>query len=1104
MKKLNKIDPVPTLVYTTCLILALIATKLSGMQPPEKKYQRLAVIKSVKIVTNSIAYPGNFNVKRIIDGDIRTEYSSHGDGTNTFIEFDLGKEFTISAFKHIDRNDPATVAQSELQLKDENNKLTGQFSVLHANKSNGTTFYVLPIPTKARYIRWQVRKLGPQNYGTVGGAEIEFYEPTIAENAPSGTKIITDVLPMVEIKNGTNVRTIKVSIEHPYTKSAAAMLKTVSDDSIQTQNIELKPGNSMVEIDLPAKTTQTVKVILKSADVEIDKKELKIEEPLIKEIYILPHSHVDIGYTAIQTDVEKKQNENINIALDLIKQTANYPEGAKFIWNVEVLWPVENYLRAAPSAKQKEFINAIKEGRIGLDAFYGNILTGLCRPEELFQMMRYATQLSEMFGVKIESAMISDVPGYTWSTVTAMAQAGVKYFSFAPNYFDRMGRTMITWQDKPFYWVAPDGQNKVLCWCPTRGYALGHLIGHGDALARFIPQYLRELKETKYPYDITYIRWNVHGDNGAPDEKLSDVVRDWNNRYAAPRLIITRTADAFRKFEQRYGKSLPQYRGDYTPYWEDGAGSSAFETAMNRASAERLVQAEAMWAILNPHAFDPILSHKAWRNVLLYSEHTWGAYNSVSEPDNPFVKEQWQIKRGFAVEADSLSKKLLEQVLSPQTKTSDFVDVYNTTSWARSDLVVLPSEISKEYNCAFDSEGKPVPSQRLSSGELAFLAQLVPPFAAKRFRLGNSVHDALKGLTVKETRIDHPKFIIGIDENSGAIISLINKENNHELVDANAKTAINDYFYLPGSNVKNAKKNSKPIIRIKEAGPLVGSVVIESEAPGCRNLTREIRVVNGLDKIFLINTIDKLPIRQKEGIHFGFGFNVPNSTVRIDVGLAVVRPNIDQIPAACKNWFSVQRWVDVSNKKYGVLLAPIDAPLVEIGDMTANLIGSQTNPDVWIKELPASSIIYSWAMNNHWHTNYRAEQDDTVNFRYVLKPHNGYSPIAASRFGIEASQPLIAVPAKEYFPSKPRVLLDSKNVIATVLKPSDDGKALILRMFAASDRPSTVKLTWATPIPKTLWISDISEKPLKLLKCNDNVPIKIPPWGVITIRAELQ
>ena len=122
----------------------------------------------------------------------------------------------------------------------------------------------------------------------------------------------------------------------------------------------------------------------------------------------------------------------------------------------------------------------------------------------------------------------------------------------------------------------------------------------------------------------------MHGDNGSPDEKVADVVRDWNARYASPRLTITTTAQAFREFEQRYGDKLPEYSGDYTPYWEDGAASSALETAMNRASAERLVQAETLWAMRNPAPFPAAAFQDAWRNVLLYSEHTWGAHNSIS------------------------------------------------------------------------------------------------------------------------------------------------------------------------------------------------------------------------------------------------------------------------------------------------------------------------------------------------------------------------------------------------------------------------------------------------------------------------------------------
>jgi hypothetical protein len=50
------------------------------------------------------------------------------------------------------------------------------------------------------------------------------------------------------------------------------------------------------------------------------------------------------------------------------------------------------------------------------------------------------------------------------------------------------------------------------------------------------------------------------------------------------KFAISSTSTAFSAFEERYGSDLQQLKGDLTPYWEDGAGSSALETRMNRVA----------------------------------------------------------------------------------------------------------------------------------------------------------------------------------------------------------------------------------------------------------------------------------------------------------------------------------------------------------------------------------------------------------------------------------------------------------------------------------------------------------------------------------------
>src|SRR5208337_1833931 len=323
------------------------------------------------------------------------------------------------------------------------------------------------------------------------------------------------------------------------------------------------------------------------------------------EVYILMHSHNDIGYTDIQPNIAKKQANNVVRALDLIRQTKDYPVGSRFKWNLEVLMPYEDFHAIATPEQEKEFEQAVREGNIGIDAMYANLLTGVCRSEELLRQFSFATALGRRCGVKVDSMAISDVPGLTWGVVPALVQNGVKYISDGPNANpggmggDRIGYVRVQWEYNPFYWQSPSGRDKVLYWGAQGGYSIGHGF---PSITAALPVLFHRLEEGNYPYDIVQLRW-TKGDNGPPDETVMDLVRQWNAKYAYPRLIIATTSEAFHAFEKRYGDKLPTYRGDLTPYWEDGAASGARETAINRHSADRLLQAETIWATQGLGAF---------------------------------------------------------------------------------------------------------------------------------------------------------------------------------------------------------------------------------------------------------------------------------------------------------------------------------------------------------------------------------------------------------------------------------------------------------------------------------------------------------------------
>jgi len=894
--------------------------------------------------------------------------------------------------------------------------------------------------------------------------------------------------------DGKMYQPVLVSVLH-IGRSAEAVVEV---NGVESTKQSLKPGYKVIEGLAPAVREPTsVQIEAKVAGKSIGKKTLTIKPVRKWEVYLLHHSHVDIGYTHVQTEVERKHWQYFKQVIDLAGKTADYPPGSAFKWNVEVLWAVDSFLKQASPADSQAFVDAVKKGWIGLDALYGNELTALCRPEELVRLVDYARMLRRRFDVTIDTAMITDVPGYTWGIVPVLAQSGVKYFSVGPNRGHRIGYTLSTWGDKPFYWQSPSGRESILCWVAGEGYSFFH-SGRLDAGRLF--DYLKRLGDSEYPYDMVQLRYSIGGDNGPPDPNMSDFVKKWNEKYAYPRLVVATTTEMFKEFERRYASQVPKVSGDFTPYWEDGAGSSAAETTINRDAAERLIQTETLWAMLNPTGYPAEQFQDAWRNVILYDEHTWGAHCSISQPESDFTKAQWKIKQAFALNADLQSRNLLNNALAghrAKAKQVTALDVFNTSSWTRTDLVILPKDMKVDGDVVKDSEGQSVKSQRLSTGELVFLAQDIAPFSAKRFTFGAGEASTSGSALAKDTKLSNDTISITVNEKTGAAESLKWKQQNIELVDSEAGLGLNDYFYVAGRDPTEPQRNGPVKISVKEKGPLVASLLIESDAPGCNKLVRELRVIDGIDRVDIINVIDKKNIYEQEAVHLAFPFKVPEGVMRMDIPWAVVRPETDQLPGACKNYFTVQRWVDVSNANYGVTWATPDAPLIEVGAITSDPRGKTMG---WIESIEPSTTLYSYVMNNYWETNYKASQEGPTTFRYSIEPHLSFDSGKAAKFGTERSQPLIVVPVDKKAPITDSIMkVEPASIIVTAFRPSSDGKDWIVRLFNAGEQPEKATVTWAKPAPETVWLSNLAEEEVS----KTAGPIEMAAYDIVTLRASL-
>jgi hypothetical protein len=797
-----------------------------------------------------------------------------------------------------------------------------------------------------------------------------------------------------------------------------------------------------------------------------------------RDIYLLSYSHNDIGYTDLQPNVERKQWNNLEDAMRLIRETRDYPEDARYKWNMETIWALESYLKQASAAQREEFFADVRQGSIGLSALYANLLTGLANSVEMSHFFDFARSLRRDYQIPMTTAVTSDVPGFSWGIVSAMAQSGVKYFATAPNVGDRIGYTLQAWGDKPFYWASQSGQEKVLTWMAGASYSSFHegtLSKLGDEK---IMKLVRKLDEASYPYEIVQLPYTL-GDNGPPDPTLSDFVKHWNERYVTPRLIVATHEQMFQEFEKRYGATLPVVQGDFTPYWEDGAASTAFETALNRAAVDQLIQGEVLWSMLSPISYPAQEYESAWRNVVFYDEHTWGAHNSIEEPDLPFVRQQWEFKRKFALDADRESRLLLAKVLhssAEPAKSKTAIDVYNTNSWPRADVVFLSPELSTAGDRVVDADGHAVPSQRLSTGELAVLAGNIQPFSARRFSVEKGTAFAKSGTKAQGDTLENEFLALSVNPQTGAIDSLRWKKNGVELADVTRGDGLNQYLYVLGTDSAKAGRLSNVRVRVKETGSLVASLLVEADAPGAKRYSSEIRLVAGINRVDLITNIDKQSVRDKEGVHIAFPFAVPGSQVRYDVADGVVRPEVDQLAGACENFFSVESWVDISNTDYGVTWATANAPLIEIGAITAE--------QPWMKSIQPSPLIYSYVMNNYWHTNYKADQEGPVTFRYSILPHAAFRVADAVKFGIERRQPLLAAGADLSLPPLhfPLVGVSSTEVVVSSLKPISAGRSWLAYVYNPTAKAQRVSFESDDGAPMTLRTSGPSGQ------AGDNIP----------------
>lgn len=141
----------------------------------------------------------------------------------------------------------------------------------------------------------------------------------------------------------------------------------------------------------------------------------------IKTVYVVHHSHTDIGYTDLQERVIAIQVNYIKTVLSMMRQ----PEYADFRWNCETLYCVEEFWKQASEDDRADFARFVKEGKIGISANYLNF-NDLVNADVFGKRLAKWQDKLQPFGTKIHTAMAADVNGFSMGYRDAMIENGVE------------------------------------------------------------------------------------------------------------------------------------------------------------------------------------------------------------------------------------------------------------------------------------------------------------------------------------------------------------------------------------------------------------------------------------------------------------------------------------------------------------------------------------------------------------------------------------------------------------------------------------------------------------------------------------------------------
>jgi hypothetical protein len=687
----------------------------------------------------------------------------------------------------------------------------------------------------------------------------------------------------------------------------------------------------------------------------------------------------------------------------------------------------------------------------------------------------------------------------------------------------------------PFLWEGPDGARVLSffadCYAQLR-YICGHpttVPGAAQALTRLLRRYERD---DYLPSDYPLI--GIYSDNEDLGDGEADVVARWSAVYAYPRLRYS-TISEYIASVRHLRDRLPVVRGDGGSYWEDGVGADASLAAALRRAQALVPVAEAWGALVS--AVDPSLRaandelDRAWRGLLIGCEHTWSWMHGQHQPHSDQAIDQLAWKRhhvdtALRVATDETRRALSQLGELVHTRGPSLL-LTNALSW---DVTGIAELDLPSRSVLLDARGEAVPLDVVASRgrglQRVRVRGDVPAFGYRAFRLDDSdgAEPSVATWQPCDGEVATARHRLSVDVAAGRITGLYSTALQRELLDtAGSGLGLGEVLYaLRDAPSGDAPRDSLydydrtlplPSLQVTRATMRVegtrrtpwGAVLrLRGEAPSLPSVRVDVELFDDDDRVGVTVRLDKQPVIEKESVYVAFPFAVTDARLRYDRQQGWVDPQRDHAPGACNEWFTTLYAAGLEGADVSVAWSSADAPLFTWGDIVRGR---------WPRHAEGNSgTLLSWVMNNHWWTNYPAQQQGEVELRYAFCAAPRWDAAAATRLGRELRTPPVAATVTwlDKMDTAPRPLDSDRgslldvgapaNIVVTVAQArAADG--LLLRVQETAGSAAALTLRHPFGDAAAAWRCTALEEPIAALDTRDGARLRIDvaPYEVVSI-----